>query len=85
MDVTPLSRFNMLASITCLHMNKFIQHDINTLLYLDLGMSVPLGASGDEKPPSSTVTGDPSGSMPAGTHLFQDFIECTSAQHRAMF
>ena len=30
----------------------------------------PLGASGDEKPPSITVTGDPAGSMPADTHLF---------------
>ena len=38
--------------------------------YLDLGPPVPLGASGDEKPPSITVTGDPAGSMPADTHLF---------------
>ena len=38
--------------------------------YLDLGPSVPLGASGDEKSPSITVTGDPAGSMPADTHLF---------------
>ena len=37
---------------------------------LDLGPPVPLGASGDEKPPSITVTGDPAGSMPADTHLF---------------
>ena len=39
--------------------------------YFDLGPPVPLGASGDEKPPSITVTGDPVGSMPANTHLFQ--------------
>ena len=38
--------------------------------YLDLGPPVPLGASGDEKPPPITVTGDPAGSMPADTHLF---------------
>ena len=35
-----------------------------------LGSPVPLGASGDEKPPSITVTGDPAGSMPSDTHLF---------------
>ena len=35
-----------------------------------LGPPVPLGASGDEKPPSITVTGDPAGPMPADTHLF---------------
>ena len=40
------------------------------MTYLDLGPPVPLGASGDEKPPSITVTGDPAGSMPADTHLF---------------
>ena len=39
---------------------------------------VPLGASGDEKSPSLTVTGDPAGSMPADTHLFQVFFEYTS-------
>ena len=38
--------------------------------YLDLGPPVPLGASGDEKSPSLTVTGDPVGSMPAVTHVF---------------
>ncbi len=38
--------------------------------YLELGPPVPLGASGDEKPPSVTVTGDPGGSMPADIHLF---------------
>ena len=43
--------------------------------YLDLGLPVPPGASGDEKPPSIMVTGDPTGSMPADTHLF---FECTS-------
>ena len=42
----------------------------HALTYLDLGPPVPLRASGDEKPPSITVTGDPSGSMPADTHLF---------------
>ena len=42
----------------------------DALTYLDLGPPVPLGASGDEKPPSITVTGDPAGSMPADTHLF---------------
>ena len=40
------------------------------LTYLDLGYPVPLGASGDEKPPSITVTGDPAGSMPSDTHLY---------------
>ena len=41
-----------------------------TMTYLDLGPPVPLGASGDEKSPSLTVTGDPAGSMPADTHLY---------------
>ena len=36
---------------------------------------VPLGASGDEKPPSITVGGDPVGTMPADTRLFQVFFE----------
>ena len=40
------------------------------LTYLDLCPPVPLGASGDEKPPYITVTGDPAGSMPTDTHLF---------------
>ena len=40
------------------------------LIDLDLGPPVPLGASGDERPQSITVTGDPSGFMPADTHLF---------------
>ena len=44
--------------------------DVYEVTYLDLGPPVPLGASGDEKPPSITVTGDPAGSMPADTHLF---------------
>ena len=43
--------------------------------YLDLGPLVPLGASGDEKSPSIMVTGDPAGSMPANSHLFQVFFE----------
>ena len=43
---------------------------ISDITYLDLGPPVPQGASGDEKPPSITVTGDPAGSMPADTHLF---------------
>ena len=47
------------------------------LLFLDLVPPVPLGASGDEKSPSFTVTGDPAGSMPADTHLFQVFLKCT--------
>ena len=47
-------------------------------LYLDLGPPVPLGASGDEKSPSLTVTGDPADSMPADTHLFQVFFEGAS-------
>ena len=34
-----------------------------------LGPPVPLGASGDEKPPSITVTGDPAGSMPPATPI----------------
>ena len=43
-----------------------------------LGPPVPLGASGDEKSPSLTVTDDPAGSMPADTHLFQVFFETAS-------
>ena len=42
------------------------------------GPSVLLGASGDEKPPSITVTGDPASSMPADTHLFQVCFEGAS-------
>ena len=38
---------------------------------------VLLGASGDEKSPSLVVTGDPAGSKPADTHLFQVFFEST--------
>ena len=34
---------------------------ISFLTYLDLGPPVPLGASGDEKPPPITVSGDPAG------------------------
>ena len=45
---------------------------------LDFGQPVPLGASGDEKPPSITVTADPAGSMPANTHLSQVFFESGS-------
>ena len=45
---------------------------------LSLGPPVPLGASGDEKSPSLTVTGDPAGSMAADNHLFRVFSECTS-------
>ena len=48
---------------------------ISKLTYLDLGPPVPLGTSGDEKPPSITVTGDPAGSMPADTHLFKVFVQ----------
>ena len=48
------------------------------LIYIDLGPPVPLGASGDEKSPSVSVTGDPAGSMPADTHLFQVFFGSTS-------
>ena len=48
------------------------------LIYLDGGPSVRLEASGDEKSPSLTVTGDPAASMPANTHLFQVFFESTS-------
>ena len=33
--------------------------------YLDLGTTVPLGASGDENSPSVMVTGDHAGSMPS--------------------
>ena len=40
-----------------------------------LGLPVPLGASGDEKSPSITVTGDPAGPMPADTHLLEVFFE----------
>ena len=45
------------------------------LLRLYLGPSVPLGASGDEKSPSLSVTGDPAGSMPADTHLFRSSLK----------
>ena len=44
------------------------------LTYLVLGPPVPLEASGDEKYPFLTVTGDPAGSMPADTHLTQVFF-----------
>ena len=49
--------------------------------YLDLIPPVPPGASGDEMSPSLTVTGDPAGSTPADTHLFQVFLESTSIRH----
>ena len=39
---------------------------------------VTLGASGDDKYLSFTVTGDHVGSMPSATHLFQVFFESTS-------
>ena len=48
------------------------------LAYLDLGPPVPLGASGDEKSPSPTVTDDPVGSMPGNTDLFQVLFEGAS-------
>ena len=48
---------------------------ISKLTYLDLGPPVPLGALGDEKPPSITVTVDTTGSMPADTHIFKVFFE----------
>ena len=38
-------------------------------------LSVPLGASGDEKSPSITVAGDPVGTMPADTRLFEVLFE----------
>ena len=47
--------------------------------YIDLGLPVPLGPSGDEKSPSVMVTGDPVGSMPTDTHLFRVFFECASS------
>ena len=34
----------------------------------------PLGASGDEKSPSVSVTVDPAGSIPADTHLFRSSL-----------
>ena len=40
-----------------------------TLFTLNLGPPVPLGASGDGKSPSISVTGDPAGSMPADTSI----------------
>ena len=40
---------------------------------------LPLGASGDEKAPSVSVTGDPAGSIPADTQLFQVFYEGASS------
>ena len=49
-----------------------------TYLELDLDLLVSLEASGDEKSPSVTVTGNPACSMPADTHLFQVFFQCTS-------
>ena len=58
--------------------SRFRQSDFWSFTFLDLGPPVPLGASGDEKPPSITVTGDPVGSMPADTHLFQVFFEGAS-------
>ena len=55
----------------------FSPDTILRLTYLDLVPPVPLGASGNEKSPSITVAGDPAGSMPTDTHLFQVFFECT--------
>ena len=46
--------------------------------YLELGPPVPLGASGDEKSPSLTVTVESAGSMLANNHLFQVFFEGAS-------
>ena len=56
----------------------YICLSFHILIYIDLGPPVPLGASGDEKSPSVSVTGDPAGSMPADTHLFQVFVESAS-------
>ena len=48
------------------------------LLRLRCACPLGLGASGDKKSPSVSITGDHAGYMPADTHLFQVFIECTS-------
>ena len=57
----------------------YICLSFHILIYIDLGpLSVPLGASDDEQSPSLTVGGDPAGSMPADTHLFQVFFGSTS-------
>ena len=64
----------------CKHRGKEDYYEVykDPLTYLDLGPPVPLGASGDEKPPCITVTGDPAGSMPADTHLLLVFFEGAS-------
>ena len=49
-----------------------------TYLASYLGLPVPLGESAVEKSPSVSVTGDPAGSMPADTHLFQVFTMSSS-------
>ena len=48
------------------------------LTYLDLDPPVPLGTSGDETSPSLTIT---AGCIPADTHLFHVFFECTLPCH----
>ena len=55
--------------------HRAVLYDGLSQTYLDLGPPVPLGASGDQEPPSITVTGDPAGSMPADSHLFEVFFE----------
>ena len=55
----------------CHHCLSSMSAKTYLLTYLDLDPTVHLGTSGDEKSPFLTVTGDPAGSMPADTHLFQ--------------
>ena len=63
-----LPLFNMLTAIA--------ENSLPLMTYLALDLPVPLRALGDEKSPTFMVTGDPAGSMPANTHLFQSLILC---------
>ena len=47
------------------------------LAYSYLVLTVTRRAMGDDKSPSVSVAGETAGSMPADTHLFQVFLECT--------
>ena len=68
--------FLYLSCLWFFQSGSFCDVFILTIISL-LAQPVLLGASGDEKSPSLVVTGDPAGSKPADTHLFQVFFEST--------
>ena len=58
---------------------------VSSATYLDLVPPVPLIASGDKMFPFDSATGDPAGSMPADSHLFQIFFECRGSTPPCLF